>query len=181
MLPATLPRLDGGPVVLRPFEERDAALVVSVADDPHIPLITTVPRSGAPDEVAAYLALQHERLSTGVGYSFAVADAATDEAIGQIGLWTRELHAGRASVGYWVAPAFRGRGHATAALRTLTGWASSFDEIHRLQLFVEPWNTGSWRAAEAGGYQREGLLRGWQRVGEEWKDMYVYGLVPPRR
>jgi [ribosomal protein S5]-alanine N-acetyltransferase len=62
MLPATMPRLLTPPVLLRAFEARDDALVASVADDPLIPLITTVPTSGSEDDVHAYLR-QHERLS----------------------------------------------------------------------------------------------------------------------
>ena len=177
-LPATLPRLEGSRVVLRAFEPRDAPLVASVADDPLIPLITTVPASGSPDDVAAYLARQHDRLAQGAGYSFAIADAATDEAVGQIGLWTREIGAGRAWTGYWVGPRFRRRGYLTAALGTLTGWALGRREVERLQLVVEPWNEGSWRAAEACGYTREGLLRGWQRVGDRRRDMYLYAISP---
>ncbi len=55
MLPSTMPRLTEMPAVLRAFEPRDAQLVASVADDPLIPLITTVPASGSPVEVNAYL------------------------------------------------------------------------------------------------------------------------------
>ena len=43
---------------------------------------------------------------------------------------------------------------------------------------VEPWNEGSWRAAERAGFVREGLLRSWQRVGDERRDMYMYGFLP---
>lgn len=176
-LTPSVPRLDGGSVTLRPFVERDADLVMSVASDPLIPLITTVPTGGTRDEALAYLERQHSRLAEGTGYSFAIADAATDEAVGQIGLWTRDIVTGRASTGYWIAPQFRRRGYARAALSTLTVWALGLAEVHRLQLYVEPWNEGSWRTAEACGYVREGLLRSWQEVGQTRRDMYVYSVV----
>ncbi len=88
-----------------------------------------------------------------------------------------EIDTGRASTGYWIAPQFRRRGYARAALLALTNWALTHSEVQRLQLFVEPWNQASWRTAEACGYQREGLLRGWQRVGDTRKDMYAYSVV----
>lgn len=119
-----------------------------------------------------------DRLTTGVGYSFAIADAETDQAVGQIGLWLREIAEGRATTGYWIGSPFRRRGYLRAALRALTTWALSLEEVKRLQLHVEPWNEGSWRAAEACGYQRERLLRSWQLVGAERKDMYVYSALP---
>lgn len=122
MLPTAIPRLARPTVVLRPFEGRDAGMVASVAADPLIPLITTVPAHGSEDDVAAYLQRQHDRLRDGVGYSFAVATPDTDETVGQIGLWTREIDRGRACIGYWIAPRFRRRGYATSALTAVTEW-----------------------------------------------------------
>lgn len=175
-----MPRLTEPQVVLRSFEDRDAALIASVADDPLIPLITTVPASGDEADVRAYLARQHDRLVTGAGYSFAIADAATDEAVGQIGLWTRDISSGRASTGYWVAAPHRRRGYARAALRALTTWALTIPDVKRLQLHVEPWNEGSSRVATACGYEREGRLRSWQQVGDERRDMDVYSIIHDR-
>ncbi|USQ76292.1 GNAT family N-acetyltransferase [Ornithinimicrobium cryptoxanthini] len=180
MLPSDMPRLSQGAVVLRAFEDRDVALVQSVADDPLIPLITTVPSSGTRDDALAYIARQHDRLTTGAGYSFAIADLATDRAVGSIGLWLRDVDEGRASTGYWVAPDFRRRGYVATALQALTSWALSLDGIDRVQLYVEPWNEGSWRAAESCAYQREGLLRSWQKIGDERKDMYMYSVLRPK-
>ena len=182
VLPTRMPRLAHDLVALREFASDDALVIGSGAGDPLIPLITTVPASGSGHDSEAYLQRQRDRLRDGAGYSFAIANSTTDEAVGQIGLWTHEIASGRASTGYWIAPQFRRRGYATAALRTLTAWAMTFQEVQRLQLFVEPWNEGSWRAAEASGYQREGLLHRWERVGDEYKDMYVYSVIrsPPR-
>lgn len=65
-------------------------------------------------------------------------------------------------------------------MTALTTWAGSLPEVKRLELFVEPGNEGSWRVAEARGYQREGLLRSWQLVGAERRDMYVYSVITDR-
>jgi [ribosomal protein S5]-alanine N-acetyltransferase len=176
----TMPTLLGEAVILRAFQDKDTALVRSVATDPLIPLITTVPSSGTLADARAYIDRQHDRLLTGAGYSFAIADRASDETVGQIGLWLANIHEGRASTGYWIAPPFRRRGFARDALATLSDWAIELDEVHRLELYVEPWNEGSWRAAESCGFVREGLMRSWQRVGDVRKDMYVYSRVRPR-
>lgn len=151
-LPDAVPRLPHGPVVLRSFEWRDADLVVTAAADDLIPQITTLPVSGSRRDAEEYIARQHSRLGSGVGYSFAIADSRTDEAVGQIGLWLRDIDEGRATTGYWIGSGYRRRGYLTAALRALTDWALTLDKVERLQLFVEPWNEGSWRAAERCGY-----------------------------
>jgi RimJ/RimL family protein N-acetyltransferase len=77
-----------------------------------------------------------------------------------------------------VAGPARGRGAAGHALRTLTFWALGVRGIPRLELYVEPWNEACIRTAERAGFRQEGLLRGWQEVGGERKDMLMYSLLP---
>lgn len=165
-------------ITLRGFEERDHPLVQEVSKDPWIPMITSVPRTADRESALAFVRRQHARLTDGVGYSFAVADADGDGAIGQIGLWPQN-GSGRASVGYWVAERHRGRGVATRALRLVSEWGFRVRDTQRLELYVEPWNEGSWRAAERAGYLREGLLRSWQHVGDGRRDMFMYSLLRP--
>ncbi|NUW45869.1 GNAT family N-acetyltransferase [Nonomuraea rhodomycinica] len=168
-----LPAREG--VLLRPWRLDDLAVVEEAAGDPYIPLISSVPSNYSDTEGAAFIRRQWSRAADGVGYSFAIADAGNDRALGQIGLWPGPH--GRASVGYWVAGSARGRGIACAALRTISSWGLEHLRIPRLELHVEPWNAASWKAAERAGFVREGLLRGWQEIGGERRDMYVYSQL----
>lgn len=59
----------------------------------------------------------------------------------------------------------------------ISRWGLGLPDIHRLELYVEPWNEASWRAAEQVGYQREGLLRSWESIGDQRRDMYMYSLL----
>jgi [ribosomal protein S5]-alanine N-acetyltransferase len=176
-----VPVLAAGPFRLRPFVLADLPVVREAAQDPYIPLITSVPAAFSDTEGRRYIERQWDRARRGSGYSFAITDAATGRAVGQIGLWLDNIGAGRASVGYWVAAPARGRGAAGHALRTLTFWALGVLRIPRLELYVEPWNEASIRAAERAGFQREGLLRSWQEVGPERRDMLMYSLLPSDR
>ncbi|GAA4754736.1 GNAT family protein [Amnibacterium soli] len=171
-----LPELEGQRVRLRAFSRDDVPTILDAATDQLIPVLTTVPSTQDPALAAAFIDRQHERAASGQGYSFAIADRA-DVAVGQIGLWLRNLDHGRASVGYWIAPAARRQGYALDALRTLAAWAEQLPQIDRLELYVEPWNEGSWRTAERAGFNREGLLRSWERVGPERRDMFMYSRV----
>src|SRR2546421_874770 len=123
---------------------------MSAAADPLIPLITTVP-AGRREDALAYVRRQHERLTSGVGYSFAIADAGTDEAVGQFGLWTGDQRHGRAGIGYWIAPGRRRRGYVTAALHAVCRWAFTLPGIVRLELRVEPGRTMAIRSATCSG------------------------------
>lgn len=175
-----MPRLEQPPVLLRAFNHADAAMVMVAASDMLIPLISTVPPAPDPGLARAF-DRQHARLADGDGYSFAIADSTSGEAVGQIGLCLAGMRDGRASVSYWVVAAHRGRGLAGHALRALSRWGLNQPGSHRLELYVEPWNVASWRAAERAGYEREGLLRSWQQVGDERRDMFMYSLLPSAR
>lgn len=113
------------------------------------------------------------------GSFFAVAEAATGAAVGQVGLWLAELPQGRASAGYLVAPGARGRGLASDALTAVTAFAWSVPGLHRVQLFVEAWKLASVRTAERSGYRSEGLLRSYQEIGGRRRDMLVLAAVRP--
>lgn len=148
-----VPTLAAGPFRLRPFALADIDVVREASADPLIPLITTVPAGFSEDEGRRFVERQWSRAEQGNGYSFAIADAITDRAVGQAGLWLRDILDGRASVGYWVAGSGRGRGAAALAVVTLARWAHHDLGVARLQLYVEPWNTASIRTAERAGFR----------------------------
>lgn len=173
------PELTGRRVVLRPFRDTDLDAVLEAADDPLIPLITSIPSGVDTAGALAYVARQRDRLPAGIGYSFAVAEHRDPAlAVGQIGLWLRDADVGRGRIGYWIRPSSRGRGLAADALATLSEWAVSLSWVRRLELLIEPANEGSWRAAESAGFQREGVLRAFQPIGGTQRDMAVYARVP---
>ncbi|MBO3086467.1 GNAT family N-acetyltransferase [Cellulomonas fengjieae] len=183
--PLVLPTLLGAQVRLRGFTAADLPAVREASTDPLIPLIGSVPAHGDDDACLAFVARQRERLTTGAGYAFAVADLETDVAVGHAYLGLRDLDHGRVSLGYWVVASRRGRGLARDALRTLAGWALTLPGVARLELYVEPWNVASARTALGAGFEREGLLRSWQAVGGERRDMEMYSRLrdstPPER
>lgn len=176
-LPPTPPEGDG--VVLRPFAPRDVSMLIDLSRDPYVPQTGTLPGNTDEAGALAYIERQHQRLTSGAGFSFCAARADTDQAAGQAGLWLRHRDEGRASAGYAVAPFHRGQGLAARALAALTGFAWSLADIHRIELHIEPWNTASERTARAAGYEREGLLRSHQEIGGRRADMLLYAIARP--
>ena len=175
--PLTLPAIAGTAVVLRAFTDEGAPLITSTSRHGLIPLLTSVPRAAGPGEALAYIGRQHTCLTERTGLSFAIADAASGTAVGQIGLVLRDAALGRASISYWVGPGFQRRGYAGDALAALTRWILETPVIDRVELYIEPWNEASLRTAERCGYRREGLLRQWQRVGGSRRDMHMYSRL----
>jgi ribosomal-protein-alanine N-acetyltransferase len=175
-LPPRAPDLPAVPFRLRNFRAEDLDLVRQAAADPHIPLITTVPSVFSEEAARAYIERQQRRPREGMGYSFAIAAEDTDQALGSIALMMN-VGQGRASIGYWVVPAYRGLGAARRGLGAVASWGLRELRIPRLELYVEPWNAASIAVAERNGFRREGLLRSWLQVGTERRDMFMYSLL----
>jgi hypothetical protein len=68
-------------------------------------------------------------------------------------------------------------GFASAALIALTSFGWTIPALHRIELYIEPWNAGSIGTAERAGYQREGLLRSHQEIGGRRRDMLLCASV----
>jgi ribosomal-protein-alanine N-acetyltransferase len=174
----TTPPSDGS-VVLRAFTDEDAHLAVELGDDPYIPLIGSLPAHPTTQQALEWIHRQRGQLAERQRFSFATADAESNNAVGAIGLGLGDLSAGRATAGYAVAPAHRGRGIATSALQALTRFAWTIPAPYRVELYIEPWNTSSIRVAEAAGYQREGLLPSHQEIDGSRRDMLLYVTTRP--
>ena len=79
------PPLSDGVVRLRSWRIDDTQCVRGGATDPSIASGTTVPTAYTSSEGRAYIERQWGRLENGEGISQAIADAASDEALGQSG------------------------------------------------------------------------------------------------
>jgi RimJ/RimL family protein N-acetyltransferase len=77
--------------------------------------------------------------------------------LGRVGLGLDGAGAGQ--VGYWMAPAARGRGVATTALRALCGWGFGVLGLGLIEWRAEVGNVASRRVAEKAGFRVEATLR----------------------
>jgi RimJ/RimL family protein N-acetyltransferase len=176
--PLRVPELQQGPVLLRPFVPSDLPLIRQAASDPYIPAVTSVPSPYSDDGGRAFIERQLDQAVGGHGYPFVISDPADPrQGFGGLGLWLHEIESGRASIGYWVVPAARGRKLAGWALRCVVSFAFEVLGIPRLHLFIEPWNIASRRTAEFAGFTQEALLQGWERIDHVQRDVYAYALL----
>lgn len=166
-----------GNVTLRAFRPEDAPMAMELSRDPYVPAMGTLPLNAADDQAQQWIHRQQTRHTAGTGFSFAIVDHTEGRCAGFTGLWVRELPAGRATIGYGIAPSCRGRHLAADALRAVTSFAWTIPGLHRTELYIEPWNTASIRTAERAGYLREGLLRSYQEIAGRRRDMLLYSAV----
>lgn len=93
-----------GPVMLREFSARDVPMAQELSTDPYVPFVGTLPANASREQASDWVDRQRGRWAEGAGFSFAIAEASTDRAVGGISLWLTALAHGRATAGYSVVP-----------------------------------------------------------------------------
>jgi RimJ/RimL family protein N-acetyltransferase len=169
--------LTDGVVLLRRWDDADLGCVREATTDPRIPEWTTVPVAFTAEEGLAFIRRQWGRANSGEGLSFALADAASGEAVGLVVLLLEPRRPGVAETGYWVIPRARGRGLATRAVRLASAWALGDAGLARIQALVEPENEASQRVLRAAGFQSEGVLRSYLGTGGRRADAVVFSRI----
>ncbi len=90
------------------------------------------------------------------------------------------LDEGRAVVGYWTTPGFRGQGLAPAGLMTATNWAFGLG-FHRVELEHSTRNSASCRVATKAGFAAEGTRVSAVLHADGWHDMHTHARVVETR
>jgi RimJ/RimL family protein N-acetyltransferase len=148
----------GVSVVLEPLAREHLPGVENLLRDPEVLYFTRVPEPPSADFAETWLNRYESGREDGTREGFAIVDG-RGEFLGLALAPRLDREARTAELGYIVAPAARGRGVATEALRLLTKWAFEERGMLRLELLIGVENGASKRVAERSGYRREGVLR----------------------
>jgi ribosomal-protein-serine acetyltransferase len=100
---------------------------------------------------------------------------------GVVGFVERKQEANSASLGYWLAEAHQGRGLMTRAVSELVDHAFDEWQLNRVEIQAGTGNRKSRAIPERLGFQQEGVLREYERVGDRYIDIVVYGLLASDR
>ena len=82
-----------------------------------------------------------------------------------------------AALGYWLGRPHSGRGHMTAAVRAITGFAFDELKLHRLEAACLPDNRASIGVLERSGFVREGIARRYLKINGRWQDHLLFALL----
>ena len=165
-------------VALRLAAERDIPeVLIAHQDDPELyrRLGLARPPSGA--ELGRRVEGGPGDRATGTAMWLTIVQSGADECIGQIDVHDVDWDHSRAELGIWTAPARRGRGVATDALRLVGAWLLRECGLARVQLVTEPDNAALVAAARRAGFTEEGVLRGYLRERGQRVDVTMLSLV----
>ena len=171
-----LPVLESERLRLRPLRADDVDDVFALYSSPEVTRYWSFGTWTERAQAEAWLA---ERIPWGPPsvYGWAVADRRDDRLIGTTALFALAGPMHRAELGYSLLPARQGQGLATEAVRLALDHAFDVLGLARIEADVDPRNLPSCRLLEKLGFQREGVLRNRWRVGGEFADSVIFGLL----
>ena len=160
-------------MVLRPPQVEDVPALTVACQDAEISRWTRVPSPYSEAHAREWVEAQPEEH----GVALLAVDAATENLLGSVGLAEIDRKRGRAEIGFWTAPWARRRGTAERAVRLLSGWAFDTLALARLQALVREENHLSQRVLERAGFTREGVLRSYEEIKGERRDIAIFSRL----
>jgi RimJ/RimL family protein N-acetyltransferase len=167
--------IDCGRCVLTPWREGNETRLAQIASDERVSRYMTarfpypytiedakwwIAHCSEPAEPTNFAIVVDGEIAGGCGYEFGELERAQS-----------------AEIGYWLSPAYWGKGIATAAFGGLTARAFETPELRRLQATIYSPNTASARVAQKCGYVREAVLRNAISKNGEIYDALIYAKV----
>lgn len=131
----------------------------------------------ARSDAQAFLRAQEQSRREGRELQLAITLTGDDTPLGGASLYGVDLDQQRAAIGYWRAPAARGRGAASSSVRLLARWAFAELGLARLELTCAPDNLASQRVARRCGFVREGVLRSHLAFKGARRDSVMHSLL----
>jgi RimJ/RimL family protein N-acetyltransferase len=177
---STLPnelRLEGDGVILRDWRDSDAPALEPVCGEWNVCAFTSVPWAYSESEALAWIERQRHKRAAGTVLALAIQGRDDDRALGNANLAGLADGGPKAELGYWLVPAARDRGLATAATSLLIDWAFANLDLERIEFAILPDNLASQRVAKRLGATPEGLRRRSHQStdGRRW-DMTIWSV-----
>lgn len=174
-------RFETAPVVesdwlrLRPVDQADVAAWYAYLAIPATVAHTSWNLAGPDDLVRLIEACDSTGPESAI--RFAVVERRSDSLVGTAGFHTISPLNGTAEIAYDVAPAYWGRGVASAVCRALVAWGFAQRGLVRIQATALVSNAPSIRVLEKCGFAHEGTLRNYRRVRGVPSDFHMYAIL----
>ncbi|MFM9013925.1 MAG: GNAT family N-acetyltransferase, partial [Gemmatimonadota bacterium] len=129
-------------------------------------------------EMAEFVRRARRSRERGQEYHFAVHDVPGSEVLGACGLRIDGYDPTIGEIGYWIATARTGRGHATRSARLLAAWGLGEVGLERIEIIAAVHNDRSRAVARAAGAREEGVARSRIVLGDGRRsDAVVHAIV----
>ncbi len=169
-------KLETKRLLLSPIVESDKERLVELLNDRLVTSTTSgIPSPYTLESAEAFLKNVEEKKEQG-DVQLAIRLKETGELIGGIGLHA-ELNHRRAMAGYWLTPAYWGKGIMTEALKRMIDYGFSEMDLIRIEAHHMSHNAASGKVMEKAGMEKEGHFRSHIIKDGEILDSVHYAII----
>ena len=133
------------------------------------------------DDTRQWVSSRATAWEQGDSYSFLIMDARAKQVLGTCGIDCIHPVHRFGNLGYWIRTSRIREGAATEATGLLAKFGFLELQLMRIEIVVAVGNLASQKVAQKVGAVREGRLRNRVNSGGEFRDAYMFSLVPPLR
>lgn len=107
----------------------------------------------------------------------ALREKASNAFIGEAGIIDANPHANRCTIGYNLLPSFWNNGYATEIAKGIITYAFNILKYERIEALALQCNSASCKVLEKSGFILEGILRNYNRNGNEYRNVCYYAMI----
>lgn len=164
-------------LVLSPIRRDDAAALFALQSDPAVMRWWNQPAWTRLTEARAQIDDDLAAQTTGSQLKLAVRESSNGPLLGLCVIFAMDRDAGRAEIGYLLAPDRQGQGYMHEALQRVLAYLFHTLRLQRVEAEIDPRNLPSVQVLERLGFRCEGVLRQRWRIQGELSDSALYGLL----
>jgi RimJ/RimL family protein N-acetyltransferase len=172
----TLPTLETGRLLLRPWTLADAPTMQKLAGEKCVARYTNVPHPYGDGEAEKFISARAEQFAEGKALVLAITLRESGEILGCIGLHG-DFSTGVSELGYWIGAQYWGKGYCTEAARAMVDYGFRALKLCRVHAAHFGQNQASGKVMKKVGMQQEGLRRQHLFRWGEYDDEVLYGML----
>lgn len=169
---------DGERIKIRKLRLSDAEEIYRHVKDKEVVRWTLrIPHPYPKDGAAKFIRKTHYNIKQKKGYAFGIILKETDTLIGIVGLSNLDWENKNATLGYWLAKGYWGKGLMTEAVNLILKFGFEKLKLHRIQSSLFEKNIASKKVLEKCGFRSEGVFRETRFRYGKWHDELRYGIL----
>jgi ribosomal-protein-alanine N-acetyltransferase len=116
-----------------------------------------------------------KRINAGIEHSFAILG--NGKIVGCVGVSINQASTHKCEIGFFVDRKHWGKGIAGKAIALLDEFIAENLDIVRIEIVMAKGNVGCQRVAIKAGYKKEGLMKKYLKLGNEFHDAHLYAKI----
>lgn len=172
-----IPILETERLILIPIDEEHGPALHQFWSDEAVTHYMDIDPFESIEQTTEMIAFLVKRMAEGSASRYTILIKDSQEIIGTCGLNYLDYENSRTEIAYDLGAAYWGKGYAFELMSAFVEWVFQTQDFHRLEAKIDPDNLPSLKLIEKLGFQKEGLLRDYEKIGHNYFDVLMYSRL----